>query len=146
MKAILTVSAIILLCTVPGYIFCQSNAGKRPMFSAASDQIPAAITELEKAFSSKPGESINFSFRNMQFNGTVVSSVKRYENLSSAIIKNNADGTLLSFSRRINDDHSVTYLGRILNDKSTDGYELKKNADGTYAFHKIQMEQLIQDY
>ncbi len=147
MRALLTGIATIFLITTSNTLSAQeAGSAKRPMFKNSSERIPAAITELEKAFAAEPGASINFLFRDMRFKGTVVNSVKRYENLYSTIIKNDTDGTLLSFSKRINTDRSVTYVGRIINDKSTDGYELKKNVDGTYAFHKIQMEELIQDY
>lgn len=147
MKALFTVIFTLSLFVAPGYVWSQNNnTAKRPMFSGISDRVPAAISELEKTFSAKPGQVIDYSFRNMQFKGTVVSSVKRYENLYSAVIRNDANGTLLSISKRINDDRSITYIGRIINNGSTDGYELKKNDDGTYTFHKIQMEELIQDY
>lgn len=147
MKAFFTVIATMFLFAAPGYVWSQNNnTGKRPMFGSLSDRIPAALSELEKTFSAKPGQAVDYSFRNMQFRGTVISSVKRYENLYSAVIRNDANGTLLSISKRINDDKSITYVGRIINNKATDGFELKKNADDTYTFHKIQMEELIQDY
>lgn len=146
MKTLLTVATILFFLITYQSLAAQQYVGKRqPVFRSSADRIPAAITELEKAFTAKPGTEITFKFRESQFHGTVVSSVKRYENLYSAIIKNMADNTLMSFSKRINDDKTITYTGRILNDKSTDGYELVKAADGTYTFHKIQTEDLIQD-
>ncbi len=45
---------------------------------------------------------------------------------------------LLSISRRINDDNSVTYVGRIINEKYADGYELIKDNSGNYSFTKIK--------
>lgn len=120
---------------------------RQPLFKNAAEKLPAAITELDKAFTAKEGTEVAFKFHNFSFSGTVQSSIKRYENLYSVIIKSTSpDNTLLSISKRINEDKSVTYIGRIINEKSVDGYELIKNTDGTYAFHKIKTEDLIQDF
>jgi len=54
--------------------------------------------------------------------------------------------TLLSISKRINDDNTITYVGRIINEKYADGYELKKDNNGNYSFNKIRTEELIQDF
>ena len=56
------------------------------------------------------------------------------------------DNTLFSFSKRIEEDSSVSYIGRIINEKYADGYELKKENDGTYSLNKIKTEELIQDF
>jgi hypothetical protein len=54
--------------------------------------------------------------------------------------------TLLSISKRINDDNSITYVARIINEKYADGYELKKDIAGNYSFNKIKTDELIQDF
>jgi len=146
MKSLLKgVIPIILLTTTISAFSQQPPVRKSSHFKSAPERITASPTELEKAFTTKEGSEVTFRFRELQLKGTVLSSVKRYENLYSVIIKSQ-DSTLYSFSKRINNDKSVTYIGRILNDNSSDGYELKKGSDGTYTFHKIQTEDLIQDY
>jgi hypothetical protein len=55
------------------------------------------------------------------------------------------NNTLLAISKRINDDKTITYVGRIINDKYADGYELKKE-NGSYAMHKIKTDALVEDY
>lgn len=147
MKPLLTgIMAMLLLCITATVSAQQHNAEKRAVFQSNSDRIPVAVAQLEKAFEAKEGTEIKLQFREMSFEGTVISSVKKYENLHSVIVKNNRTNTLISFSKRLNEDKTITYVGRILNDSSTDGYELTKNADGTYTFHKIQTEDLIQDH
>ncbi len=140
--------AMLILLIISDSLFAQTdNLRRSPMFKDIGDRVPAALTELEKAFDAKPGTEVNFKFRNLAFSGTVISSVKKYENLYSVIIESKSlNNTLLSISRRINDDKSITYVGRILNQKAADGYELVKNTDGSYTFHKILTEELIQDY
>lgn len=140
--------AMLILLIISNSLFAQTdNLRRSPMFKNIGDRVPAALTELEKAFVAKPGTEVNFKFRNLAFSGTVISSVKKYENLHSVIIESKSlNNTMLSLSRRINDDKSITYVGRILNQKAADGYELVKNSDGSYTFHKILTEELIQDY
>ncbi len=118
------------------------------LFNNCVATFQAGTAELDKAFGVKPGSAVQLNFaNNFTFNGTVLSSVERYGKLSSIIIKSpSLHNTLLSVSKRINDDNTVTYVGRILNEAYADGYELKKGSDGSYAFHKIKTEDLIQDY
>lgn len=149
MKAI---SKILVLCLSLTFCF-QTNAqvtnSSRPdLFNSFSANIPVSISELDKAFTNSVGSSVKLSFDNkFSFTGTVLSSVRRYRNLSSVIIKspllNNA---LFSISRITNDDNTITYVGRIINEKYADGYELVKDNSGNYFFNKIKTEDLIQDF
>ena len=56
------------------------------------------------------------------------------------------NNALLCLSKRINDDNSITYVGRIINEKYADGYALVKDNAGNYSFTKIKTEDLIQDF
>ena len=124
------------------------SSAKPSLFTSSAASFTVNITELDKAFLVKEGSQIQLNFANhFTFYGTVLSSVQRYGKLSSIIVKSpSLHNSLLSISKRINDDNSITYIGRILNESYADGYELKKNGDGSYAFHKIKTEDLIQDY
>jgi hypothetical protein len=147
-----TISKVFVLCII---LFTSYNAGaqvissSRPyLFNNFSTNIPTAVAELDKAFLAAEGSSIQLNFAsNFSFTGTVSSSVHRYGNLSSVIIKlPSLHNTLLSISKRINDDNTVTYVGRIINEKYADGYELKKDNYGNYTLNKIKTEDLIQDF
>lgn len=124
------------------------SSSKPYLFSNSSASFQAKTTELDKVFNAKAGSSVQLNFAsNFTFTGTVLSSVQRYGKLSSVVIKSpSLHNALLSVSKRINDDNSVTYVGRLLNEAYADGYELKKSSDGNYTFHKIKTEYLIQDY
>ena len=127
----------------------QVIKSSRPdLFNNFSAKIPTAVTELNKAFLAAEGSSIQLSFaNNFSFTGTVFSSIQRYRNLSSVVIKiPSLHNSLLSISKRINDDNTVTYVGRIINEKYADAYELKKDNYGSYTFNKIKTEDLIQDF
>lgn len=136
-----------LITTVMAANAQTTTMQRQPMFKNSAEKLPAAITELDKAFTAAEGTELNFKFHNFSFSGIVQRNIKRYDNLTSVIIKSTSlKNTLLSLSKRINDDQSVTYIGRILSDHASDGYELIKNADGSYVFHKISTDDLIQDY
>lgn len=118
------------------------------LFSNYAAILPATVAELDKAFLAKQGTSIQLQFsNNFSFTGTVSSSVQKYSNLSSVVIESQLlHNSVLAISKRINDDNSITYVGRIINEAYSDGYELKKDDKGNYAFNKIKTEDLIQDY
>ncbi|MEO8765015.1 MAG: hypothetical protein ABI416_12040 [Ginsengibacter sp.] len=124
------------------------TSSKQYLFDKFSAKIPTAITELDKAFSGAEGSSIQLNFGgNFSITGTIFSSVQRYANLSSVLIKLPLlHNSLLSISKRINDDKTITYVGRIVNEKYADGYELAKDTNGNYAFSKIKTDDLIQDF
>jgi hypothetical protein len=147
-----SLTKVCVLCTVllASYqLNAQVTTSSRPyLFNNFSARIPTTVAELNKAFLGTTGSSIQLNFTgNFSFTGTVFSSVRRYNNLSSVLIKvPSLHNALLSISKRINDDQTVTYVGRIINEKYADGYELKKNVDGSYSFEKIKTEDLIQDF
>lgn len=147
-----TLAKAFALCTLTCFAFTSRaqvvNPSRPTLFKNVSASFAATTMELDKAFIVKEGSQVQLNFaNNFTFIGVVVSSVQRYGKLSNIIIKSpNLHNTLLSISRRVNDDNSVSYVGRILNEGYADGYELKQGSDGKYAFHKIKTEDLIQDY
>lgn len=120
---------------------------RQPMFRSMSDRLPASLYELDKAFTAPVGSVVHLRFYKLAFEGKVISSVQKFHNLHSVIIKSPAlNNTLLSLSKRTNPDKTITYTGRILNEQYADAYELTRDEDGSYVFEKIQTADLIQDY
>ena len=116
-------------------------------FNKYAEKLPTTVNELDKAFTTPEGAKIKINFSGLQFNGIVTSSIKRYDNLYSVVIKSpSLNNTLLAISKRINDDKTVTYVGRIINEQYADGYELRKENNGDYAINKIRTDALIEDY
>ena len=127
----------------------QVAIASRPgLFDNFSSNIPASSVELDKAFTALAGSQIQLNFGDkFSFAGTVLSSVQKYKNLKSVIVKSPGfKDALLSISKRIDSDNSVTYIGRIINESSTDGYQLVKDKSGKYSFNKIKTADLIQDF
>lgn len=112
---------------------------------AAKLQTPEA--ELSKPFNVPEGGKVKLTFGDFAFNGIVTSSIKRYDNLYTVIVKSaGMNNTLLSISKRINDDKTITYVGRIINNNYADGFELKRENNGSYAMQKIKTDTLIEDF
>ena len=129
-------------------IKAQDVAERRPqLFAALADKINFPKTELEKIFNTPEGSSIKLSLgTNVGFSGLIVSSLQKYNNLISVIIRlNNLDDTVLGISKRTNDDKSISYVGRIVNTKYADAFELKTDATGNYFINKRKTADLIQD-
>ena len=147
MKTLTKACALLILLTVT-YAGQAQKAHQLPkLFDGVGNRISYPKAELQKIFTKSKGSNFHLSLPgNFNFTGTVLSSVQRYKNLKSFIIKSDVlDGAMFSVSERINDDNSITYVGRIVNDKYSDGYELKIDAAGNYFLNKINMNELLQD-
>jgi len=130
------------------HIQAQTAKQSRPhLFKNVSQKIIAPVSELDKAFHTPEGSNLEIKMNNFLFRGVVTSSIKRYDNLYSVIIKSpSLNNAVFALSKRINDDKSVTYVGRIINEKFADGMELVQERDGSYTMNKIQTEFLLQDF
>jgi len=117
------------------------------LFGRYANKLPTKPSELDKAFYSPVGTEIKFNFSNLDFTGIITSIVNRSKNLSSVIIKSaSLNNSVFSISKKINVDKTVTYIGRIINEKYADGYEIIKDSTGNYTFNKIKTESILQDY
>ncbi len=147
MKIILKMMALCLILMTSYSLHAQVLTSHRQnYFNKYSERLPAATGELDKAFSTPEGGKVKLNFGDFAFNGVVTSSIKRYDNLYSVIIKApGLNNTMLCVSKRINDDKTVSYVGRIINENYADGYELRKENSG-YAMNKIRTDALIEDY
>lgn len=148
MKRMKKVLLLLLVATITYQAQSQTTASSRQnQFSKLSERLPTSTSELEKAFLVPEGSKLQLKFSNLTFSGIILSSLKRYDNLYTVIIKSSSlDNTLFSISKRIATDNSITYVGRIINEKYADGYELKKEDDGSYSLNKIKTEEYIQDF
>jgi len=141
--------ALLLLCTIlatPG--FSQNPPSVKPkQFAQYPDVINCSQAELDKVFNMSSGQMVSMNFSNdFSFGGDIISKMTRYSNLQSAVVKSPAfNNTIFNLSKRINPDNSITYTGHILNKDFFDGYELKRNADGSYQLKKFETDRVMQD-
>ena len=141
--------ACIFLCTLFTTTgFSQSTGTVKPkQFNNYPTVINCSETVLSQIFASATGQRVNLSFSdNFLFSGNVTSNAVKYSNLQSAVIQSpDFNNTVFNISRLINADNSITYVGRIINTKYFDGYELKRNTSGNYQLLKIETDKVIQD-
>ncbi|GAB2828227.1 hypothetical protein [Ferruginibacter profundus] len=141
-------AAILLLCIVfATTATAQGTTGAKPrLFSNYPGKIICSQQELSKVFSAGVNQSVDLNFSdNFLFSGTVTSNVVKYANLQTATIKSPAFAdAVFAISKITNADKSISYIGRIINTKYFDGYELKKDAANNYQLLKIETDQVIQ--
>ena len=122
------------------------TSNRQAYFNKYAEKLPTPESELEKAFTAHEGAKVKINFADFSFNGIVTSSIKRYDSLYSVIVKApGLNNTLFSVSKIINADKTVSYVGRIINEKYSDGYQLRKE-NGRYAMNKVRTDALIEDY
>ncbi|RNI34490.1 hypothetical protein EFY79_15010 [Hanamia caeni] len=147
MKIMYKLAAISVLMMLSYCSYSQPAPGKHNYFYKYASRLQTPDEELSKAFAVTEGSKVKLNFGGFAFNGIVTSSIKRYDSLHTVIVKSAAlDNTILAISRRINSDKSIIYVGRLINNNSADGYQLKKEDNGAYAMHKIQTDALIEDF
>lgn len=130
-------------------IKAQVVTERRPqLFAAFAKTINFPKTELEKIFNTPEGRTIKLSLgENVGLTGVITSSIQRYHNLQSVVVRlNNLDNTIFGISKRTNDDNSITYVGRIINTKYADAFEVKSDANGNYFINKKNTSDLIEDH
>jgi hypothetical protein len=131
------------LATTTGF----SQTSKPKIFAAFPNTINCTVSEFFNAFHVTEGQHIILSFSdNFKFSGTVISNVVKYSNLQSMTIKSDlSDKTIFHLSKQINDDNSVSYVGRIIDPTASDGYQVKKDMAGNYQFEKTDAEKILQE-
>lgn len=135
---------LLILSAATGY--SQENSHPK-LFSHLPDEIALSTSTLRDAFSSRDGETVSLPLSsNFNFSGVVISNQVKYHNLRSIIIKSPAfSNSLFHLSQITNEDNSISYVGRIINTNAFDGYEIRKNAAGNYAFRKFETKKILQD-
>lgn len=148
MKIMYKMAAIyaIMMISYSGYSQILTS-NRQNYFDKYSEKLQTPEEELSKAFNVPEGRKVKLLFGDFSFNGIVTSSIKRYDNLYTVIVKSpGLNNTLLSISKRINEDNTITYVGRIINNNYADGYQLKRENNGSYSMNKIKTDALIEDF
>jgi len=138
--------ALLLIITSIGAQAQTSTVTKPAVFNNFPAKINCSATELNRAFATTLNQSINLSFSdNFSFKGEVVSNIQRYDNLQTAVIKSSDFSDMVFMVSKItNKDKSITYVGRMMNKRYSDGYELKKDAQNNYQLIKIETDKILQ--
>ncbi|MEO8770766.1 MAG: hypothetical protein ABI402_11790 [Ferruginibacter sp.] len=147
MKTLKTLFSL-LLCLTTAATFAQKSEQARPkVFAGFPEKIQLSKNILQSTINVNEGEEVIVAFSNdFHFKGTVISNLKKYDNLQSVMIKSPAFGnSIFQLSRITNKDNSISYSGRIINPGIADGYEIKKDKDDNYSIVKFETKNILQD-
>jgi|KBSSwiS6_1023812.scaffolds.fasta_scaffold01699_7 hypothetical protein len=129
----------------------EPNYKKPQLFGSLPDNIKVNIQSLKELLKSSNGEAIASDLGNsgsaFNFNGQIVSTASKYNNtIKSVVIRSsNFNGARLTFTQRTNDDGTVSYIGRIMSFDHADVYELQQKEDGSYAFVKKKLNDIVNE-
>ncbi len=143
MKPLKTTWVLLLLCLTSG-AFAQTTH-KPALFGNQPDRMNCSTINLANAFTASEGDPVTFTFsNNNSFSGRVLSNILKYSNLQSMTIQltgyNNA---VFHLSKQINEDHTISYVGRIMDKDASDGFMIERDGSG-YAFKKINTERIME--
>jgi hypothetical protein len=146
MKRLLPLTAAMLLFIITAA--AQNSAGSKPsLFSNFPDKINCTNAEFEKAFSGTVNGEVSLLFSsNFLFNGVVISNVTKYTNMQSVTVKlKDFADAIFTVTKITMPGGAAEYRGRIVNIKYADGYELRKDALGSYQLIKFETDKMLQD-
>jgi len=140
-----TTAICLLLCL--GTVATQAQQQKispNPLFANYPSSISISADQLAVAMNSKEGQSISFNCSGkFIFTGTVISNLKKYDNLQTVMVKSSAFNNAIFQLTMVTEKKSSSFKGRIIHPGATDGYELKFS-EGSYGFQKFEMSRILE--
>lgn len=135
----------LLLTLISAVSFAQKTDSRQKVFAAYPESVSLDRSLMNNAFTNKKDAAVSLQFSNdFVFKGTVVSNEQRYNNMQTLIVRSSENGnSLLQLTKITNDDKTISYAGRILNNSAADGYEIK-NREGNYFLQKIQTQRILE--
>jgi hypothetical protein len=146
MKNHITILCLVLFTLITVNGLAQSNrSSKVPLFETLPKIINCTTADLNQFFTVAKGQTVKSGISNqLNFNGSVINSTKQFSNLHSMAIKlPDFKDAVFSISKRMDENNKPVFIGHIISQNSTDGYELKKTGEDTYQFVKINMEDIL---
>lgn len=138
---------LVCLCTY-GSAFAQANTTAKPkMFAHLPTSIAISETLLRTFFTLNRNQETVLDFSaQFSFPCRVISNETKYANLQTVIVRSPMFGNaIFQVSKILNEDRSISYTGRILNERAFDGFVLKKADGGTYQLQKFETDQVLDE-
>ena len=148
MKSLRQTMLVLLLCLTTAAGYSQGTSSQQPkLFANFPDEIALSVNTLRDAFNATDGQFVSLQLNNnFNFSGTVISNMIKYHNLRSIVIESPLfNDAIFHLSQITNEDNTITYVGRIINENAFDGYQIKRDAAGNYLFQKFETKRLLQD-
>lgn len=138
---------LLILCLNIAAALAQQNKPVTAVFSKFSHSIDLSESLLHNTVLIIKGQPAVVKFgKDFSFSGTVISNEQVLDNLQTIIIKSaEYNDALLQISKQTNEDKSISYVGRIFSNNSTDGYEIRRSDNGQYRLQKFETARILQD-
>lgn len=135
----------LLLCLTTAATYAQADARPK-IFQNFPETMDVSASTFQNLFSTQDGDDVSLNLAGtFNFPGKVISNSVKYSNLQTiVIISPQFNNAIFNISKITNADNTISYEGRIINERAFDGYELKQNADGTYTMKKFEMGKVLQ--
>ena len=124
----------------------QTLPEKSALFSHLPDKFNINILLIEKLFNSPASGTVRFPLSdNNYFEGAIIEKIQKNKNVMCLNIRSsNYDGAWFTLSQITNDDHSVSYIGRIVSIRYGDVFMLAKEKDQFYFTKEKQSLLLVE--
>jgi hypothetical protein len=146
MKTLRTVTLLLLMGLAANPAIAQSNS-KNNFFKSLPEKTQVAIATLATSMELKEGSEMSIKLaEGLEFKGKVISNIQKYHNLRSVLIQSeNMENTVFQISAQLNDDKTISYVGKILSQGSAEGLKLSTDDKGNYFLTKFETSNILQD-
>ncbi len=138
---------LVCLCSYAAGFAQNTLSAKPKLFENLPASIAISENLLQSFFSLNQNQETVLDFSaQFSFPCRVLSNEVKYANLQTVIVKSSIFGNaIFQVSRIVNDDRSISYAGRIINDKAFDGYVIKKLDGGAYQLQKYETDKVLDE-
>jgi hypothetical protein len=145
MKTLNKITLILLSSIFSATSFAQTSAVKQKIYAAFPESFSIDEAFMVDAFSNKSGNTVSLNLAdNFHFNGTVIVNQMKYDNLQTIMIRSSENNeSIFQISKITNNDKTITYTGRIINNNAADGYVIKNN-NGIYSLQKFETDKILE--
>jgi len=115
------------------------------LFDKVPNEIEFEHKVISSVFSHNPGTAVNIKFsEQFHITGILKSNNKIYNNLQSVLIEcTNYKNLKFFISKRVNQDLSISYIGRMISKDIEDGFEVVDSKPGKSVLRKIMLKEMI---
>jgi hypothetical protein len=115
------------------------------LFDKVPNEIEFEHKVISSVFSHNPGTAVNIKFsEQFHITGILKSNNKIYNNLQSVLIEcTNYKNLKFFISKRVNQDLSISYVGRMISRDAEDGFEVSETKSGKSKLKKISLKEMI---
>lgn len=137
---------MVCLCTYATTNAQSNNQAKPKLFAAFPSVLNIQENSLERIFEHTAGRLTVLDFgNNLIIPCTIIRNDVKYDNLQTVIIRASAfDNAMIQVSKILNEDKTISYTGRIINERAADGFEIRKNSNGSYQLQKFETDKILE--